>query len=201
LLDFKEEVTLIRKDVAKKARMKRDQVQKEADVHKEYTGQQRTKKQKREVDTFFDVQQADEMNNENIPIDEDTENGDEVSIATGAGRNALLSLLSMAERSHKSDLFEDESVSSDDVGKHALQSLLQQSTVASNNDNSKSRTKVNKSKTIDMRQREDTSDGKEDDDDISSNVTTAKVMSSEEEFSVATNNPGKNALASLLSLV
>jgi hypothetical protein len=156
---------------------------------------------------------------------------DEISVATGAGKNALSSLLTMAKNSVDSDDSEDGSLSChesigegdaamDDnsvatgLGTKALQSLLSQTAGNATKQQAKrkkSHTKPAKSKAAPLASRqkrqktirEKALQRDEEDDEVSiNNASTATGLSGKDDVSVAsTTAAGKDALAALLSQV
>jgi hypothetical protein len=199
LADIGNEVTLIRSTVIEEMRA-RNTVQDSVviDTKGEKSGQSLG-----DILAFFDVQQepsgALEMNDEM-----DTE--DEMSMATGAGKNALETLLKMAEEKIDSVQLDDDSVSSYDPkdvgdamddnsvatgsGMKALQNLLSQTTGGSTKQPTKRSTKPAKMKA------KSPSGGQK----CQKTKRVTKKLEQEDEISVAT-GAGKNALSSLLKLV
>eukprot|EP00985_Skeletonema_marinoi_P026811 scaffold21131_cov194-Skeletonema_marinoi.AAC.7 len=154
---------------------------------------------------------------------------DEISVATGAGKNALSSLLTMAKNNVDSDELDDGSLSchesigeGDDnsvatgLGMKALQSLLSQTTGNATKQQAKrkkSPKKLKNSKSAPLASRQKRQKTKretkqalqrdEEDDEVSiNNASTATGLSGKDDVSVAsTTAAGKDALAALLSQV
>lgn len=94
------------------------------------TTDQRRRKRRRERDSFLELQR-EKIKEDGSILATPSEKEDEVSIATGAGRNALLSLLSMAEGDNDEDDVPTNALENEDEcsiatggGKNALLSLL-----------------------------------------------------------------------------
>jgi hypothetical protein len=152
------------------------------------TAVQRRTKRSRELDAFFQLQQ------EGIRDDGTSNNElDEVSIATGQGKNALLSLLSMSKGNESEDVPTDIFAQDDDfsiatgAGKNALLSLLSMAGGAYDSDHLE-----DESPDMSSRSEDDESDPR------SSSLNRATQLTLNEDASV-TSGIGKRALQFLLT--
>ncbi|KAK1740834.1 hypothetical protein QTG54_008929 [Skeletonema marinoi] len=152
---------------------------------------------------FFDVQSE---TSDALEVNDGIDMEDVMSMATGAGKNALETLLMMAENKMDAGQLDDDSASNDESiavgdtamddnsvatgsGMRALQNLLSQTTGGSTKHPTKRPAKAAKTKTVPSSDRPKRQKTKR----------ATKKMNLEDEISVAT-GAGKNALSSLLTM-
>lgn len=152
---------------------------------------------------FFDVQSE---TSDALEVNDNVDMEDEISMATGAGKNTLEALLKMAENKMDTGQLDDDSASSEDSktvagtaiddnsvatssGIKALQNLLSQTTGGSAKQPSKRPAKSAKSKALSSSGRPNRQKSKR----------VTKKTNLEDDISVAT-GAGKNALSSLLKM-
>jgi len=152
---------------------------------------------------FFDVQSE---TSDALEVNDEIDTEDEMSMATGAGKNALETLLKMAENKMDTGQLDDDSASSDDSkgvgdapiddnsvatgsGLKALQNLLSQTTGKSAKEPTKRPAKPARTKALSSSGRPNRQKAKR----------VTKKTNLEDEISVST-GAGKNALSSLLKM-
>ena len=165
-------------------------------------------------DRFLELEGDERYDNtQKVSLDKD----DDISVATGAGKNALQSLLAMAGEADNAE-YEGDSLSSDDDessghdtnsesgrGKRALQSLLAQTADGLGEDMTMKRARKslagNQPKASKRKRRAEPPVEEGDNQNEAQSMTASAVAGalSDEEFSVAVDGAGQSALAALLS--